>query len=152
STAIYKALISVKARNAIVMSPHPSARRCILESAQVMRKAAVAAGLPPDALSCLTEVSLEGTQELMRSRDTGVILATGVFGPGRPASPWARPAYGVGPGNVPVYVHSSADVKKAVRDVISGKTFDYGTLCSSEQSIVCDEAIREAVVAEVKAN
>src|SRR5262245_57238347 len=152
STAIYKALVSVKARNAIVMSPHPSARRCILEAAQVMHKAAVAAGLPPDALSCLTEVSLEGTQELMRSRDTGVILATGGIGLVRAAYSSGRPAYGVGPGNVPVYVHSSADVRKAVRDVIAGKTFDYGTLCSSEQSIVCDQAIRDEVVAEVKAN
>jgi acetaldehyde dehydrogenase (acetylating) len=152
STAIYKALVSVKARNAIVMSPHPSARRCIQETAQVMRQAAVGAGLPADALSCLTEVSLEGTQELMRSRDTGVILATGGIGLVRAAYSSGRPAYGVGPGNVPVYIHSSADVKKAVRDVITGKTFDYGTLCSSEQSIVCDEAIRGQVVAEVKAN
>jgi acetaldehyde dehydrogenase (acetylating) len=152
STAIYKALVSVKARNAIVMSPHPSARRCIQETAKVMHGAAVGAGLPPDALSCLTEVSLEGTQELMRSRDTGVILATGGIGLVRAAYSSGRPAYGVGPGNVPVYVHSSADVKKAVRDVIAGKTFDYGTLCSSEQSIVCDEAIRDQVVAEVKAN
>jgi acetaldehyde dehydrogenase (acetylating) len=152
STAIYKALVSVKARNAIVMSPHPSARRCILEAAQVMQRAAVTAGLPPDALSCMTEVSLEGTQELMRSRDTGVILATGGIGLVRAAYSSGRPAYGVGPGNVPVYVHGSADVKKAVRDVIAGKTFDYGTLCSSEQSIVCDEAIRDLVVAEVKAN
>jgi acetaldehyde dehydrogenase (acetylating) len=152
STAIYKALVSVKARNAIVMSPHPSARRCIQETAQVMRQAAVGAGLPADALSCLTEVSLEGTQELMRSRDTGVILATGGIGLVRAAYSSGRPAYGVGPGNVPVYIHSSADVKKAVRDVITGKTFDYGTLCSSEQSIVCDEAIRDQVVAEVKAN
>jgi acetaldehyde dehydrogenase (acetylating) len=152
STAIYKALVSIKARNAIVMSPHPSARRCILETAQVMHKAAVAAGMPPDALSCMTEVSLEGTQELMRSRDTGVILATGGIGLVRAAYSSGRPAYGVGPGNVPVYVHSSADVKKAARDVIAGKTFDYGTLCSSEQSIVCDEAIRDQVVAEVKAN
>ncbi len=152
STAIYKALISVKARNAIVMSPHPSARRCILETARVMQEAAVGAGLPADALCCLTEVTLEGTQELMRSRDTGVILATGGIGLVRAAYSSGRPAYGVGPGNVPVYIHSSADVKKAVRDVIAGKTFDYGTLCSSEQSIVCDEAIREEVVAEVKAN
>ncbi len=152
STAIYKALISVKARNAVVMSPHPAARKCILESARVMHAAAVAAGLPADALSCLTEVTLEGTQELMGSRDTGVILATGGIGLVRAAYSSGRPAYGVGPGNVPVYIHSSADVKKAVKDVITGKTFDYGTLCSSEQSIVCDEAIRDQVVAEVKAN
>jgi len=152
STAIYKALIAVKARNAVVMSPHPSARRCILETAVLLQKAAVAAGLPGDAIGCLTEVTLEATQELMRSRDTGVILATGGIGLVRAAYSSGRPAYGVGPGNVPVYIHSSADVKKAVRDVIAGKTFDYGTLCSSEQSIVCDEAIKDQVTAEVKAN
>jgi acetaldehyde dehydrogenase (acetylating) len=152
STAIYKALISVKARNAVVMSPHPSARRCILETALVMQKAGVGAGLPADALACLTEVTLEATQELMRSRDTGVILATGGIGLVRAAYSSGRPAYGVGPGNVPVYIHSSADVKKAVRDVIAGKTFDYGTLCSSEQSIVCDESIKDQVTAEVKTN
>ena len=152
STAIYKALISVKARNAVVMSPHPSARRCIQQSMEVMHRAAVGAGLPPEALTCLSEVTIEGTQELMRCRDTGVILATGGVGLVRAAYSSGKPAYGVGPGNVPAYIEKTADVKKAVRDVINGKTFDYGTLCSSEQSIVCDEAIREAVIAEVKAN
>jgi len=152
STAIYKALISVKARNACVMSPHPSARNCILEAARVMQRAAVSAGLPGDALSCMTEVSLEGTQELMRCRDTGVILATGGIGLVRAAYSSGKPAYGVGPGNVPAYIEKTADVPKAVRDVIAGKTFDYGTLCSSEQAIVCDEPIREQVVEEVRRN
>jgi acetaldehyde dehydrogenase (acetylating) len=152
STAIYKALISVKARDACVMSPHPSARNCILESMRVMHGPAVAAGLPPDALSCMTEVSLEGTQELMRCRDTSVILATGGIGLVRAAYSSGKPAYGVGPGNVPAYIEKTADVPKAVRDVIAGKTFDYGTLCSSEQSIVCDRAVEEQVVAEVKKN
>jgi len=152
STAIYKALIAVKARNAVVMSPHPSARRCILEAVKVMHGPAVAAGLPPDALSCLTEVSLEGTQELMRHRDTGVILATGGVGLVRAAYSSGKPAYGVGPGNVPAYIEKTADVTKAVKDVIDGKTFDFGTLCSSEQSLVCDEAIRDQVIAEVKKN
>ena len=152
STAIHNALISIKARNAIVMSPHPSARRCIQEATAVMQKAAVGAGLPPDALVCMAEVTLEGTQELMRCRDTGVILATGGTGLVRAAYSSGKPAYGVGPGNVPAYVEKTADVKKAVRDVMSGKTFDYGTLCSSEQSLICDEAIRDQVIAEVKAN
>jgi acetaldehyde dehydrogenase (acetylating) len=152
STAIFKALVSVKARNAVVMSPHPSARNCILETVRVMHGPAVAAGLPKDALSCLTEVSLEGTQELMRCRDTGVILATGGIGLVRAAYSSGKPAYGVGPGNVPAYIHQSADVPKAARDVMNGKTFDYGTLCSSEQSIVCDEAIKDQVIAEVKRN
>ena len=152
STAIFKALVSVKARNAVVMSPHPSARNCILETVRVMHGPAVAAGLPKDALSCMTEVSLEGTQELMRCRDTGVILATGGIGLVRAAYSSGKPAYGVGPGNVPAYIHQSADVPKAARDVMNGKTFDNGTLCSSEQSIVCDEAIKDQVVAEVKRN
>src|SRR6185436_17517947 len=152
STAIYKALISIKARDACVMSPHPSARGCILESVRVMHGPAVAAGLPSDALSCMAEVSLEGTQELMRCRDTSVILATGGIGLVRAAYSSGKPAYGVGPGNVPAYIEKTADVPKAVRDVIAGKTFDYGTLCSSEQSIVCDEAIKDQVIAEVKKN
>ena len=152
STAIFKALVSVKSRNACVMSPHPSARNCILETFKVLHAAAVPAGLPPDALACMTEVSLEGTQELMKSRDTGVILATGGIGLVRAAYSSGKPAYGVGPGNVPAYIHCSADVPKAVRDVIDGKTFDYGTLCSSEQSIVCDAAIAEQVIAEAKKN
>ena len=152
STAIFKALISIKARNACVMSPHPSARNCILEAVKVMHGPAVRAGLPADALLCLTEVSLEGTQELMRTRDTGVILATGGTGLVRAAYSSGKPAYGVGPGNVPAYIEKTADVPKAVRNVIDGKTFDYGTLCSSEQSIVCDEAIQDQVIAEVKKN
>jgi acetaldehyde dehydrogenase (acetylating) len=152
STAIFKALVSIKARNAVVMSPHPSARNCILETVRVMHGPAVAAGLPKDALACMTEVSLEGTQELMRCRDTGVILATGGIGLVRAAYSSGKPAYGVGPGNVPAYIHQSADVPKAARDVMDGKTFDNGTLCSSEQSIVCDAAIKDQVIAEVKKN
>jgi acetaldehyde dehydrogenase (acetylating) len=152
STAIYKALISIKARNACVMSPHPSAEKCILEAMRVMHGPAVAAGLPPAALACMTDVTLEGTQELMRHRQTGVILATGGIGLVRAAYSSGKPAYGVGPGNVPAYIERTADVPKAVRDVIAGKTFDLGTLCSSEQSIVCDEVIKDQVVAEVKAN
>jgi acetaldehyde dehydrogenase (acetylating) len=152
STAIFKALISVKARNACVMSPHPSAEKCILESMRVMREAAVAAGLPEDALACMSGVTLEGTQELMRNRDTGVILATGGIGLVRAAYSSGKPAFGVGPGNVPAYVEKTADVPKAVRDVIDGKTFDYGTLCSSEQSLICDEAVKDQVIAEVRKN
>jgi acetaldehyde dehydrogenase (acetylating) len=152
STAIYKALISIKARNAVVMSPHPSARNCILETVRVMHGPAVQAGLPADALACMTEVSLEGTQELMRSRDVGVILATGGIGLVRAAYSSGKPAYGVGPGNVPAYIEKTADVAQAVRHVIDGKTFDNGTLCSSEQSIVCDEAIKDQVIEEVKKN
>lgn len=152
STAINKAMIALKARDAVVMSPHPSAKGCIFAAWQAMHKAAVAAGMPEDAMLCLTEVTLEGTQELMRCRDTGVILATGGLGLVRAAYSSGRPAYGVGPGNVPVYIDRSADVAKAVKDVVDGKTFDFGTLCSSEQAIVCDEPVRDAVTSELRRN
>jgi acetaldehyde dehydrogenase (acetylating) len=152
TTAIYKAPIAIKARNAVVLSPHPAARRCITESARVMQGAAIAAGLPADALLCMEEVTLEGTQELMRSRDTAVILATGGIGLVRAAYSSGKPAYGVGPGNVPAYVDRTADVPRAVKDVIDGKTFDNGTLCSSEQALVCDEAVAAAVREAVVAN
>src|SRR5688500_19590925 len=152
STAIFKALVSIKARNACVMSPHPSAKGCIQETVRVMHGPAVAAGLPPDALLCMTEVSLEGTQELMKARDTGVILATGGSGLVRAAYSSGTPAYGVGPGNVPAYIEKTADVPAAVRHVIAGKTFDHGTLCSSEQALVCDEGIADAVREEVRKN
>jgi acetaldehyde dehydrogenase (acetylating) len=152
STAIFKALVAIKARNAVVMSPHPSARRAIVETARLLEKAATGAGLPEGALACMNTVSLGGTQELMRCRDTGVILATGGIGLVRAAYSSGKPAYGVGPGNVPAYIEKTADVPQAARDVIAGKTFDFGTLCSSEQAIVCDEAIRDEVVAELTKN
>jgi acetaldehyde dehydrogenase (acetylating) len=152
STTIYKALIAIKARNACILSPHPAAQNCILETVRVLHAPAVAAGLPPDALLCMKDVTLEGTQELMRHRGTGVILATGGIGLVRAAYSSGNPAYGVGPGNVPAYVHESADIAKAARDIINGKTFDYGTLCSSEQAVVCDERVRDPLVAELKKN
>src|SRR5258708_15298722 len=127
STAIFKALVSIKARDAVVLSPHPSARRCIQETVQVMHGAAVAAGLPPDALACMTDLTLEGTQELLRTRATGVILATGGIRLFRAAYSSSNPAYGVGPGNVPAYIEKSAGVPEAVRAVINSTTFDYGT-------------------------
>jgi acetaldehyde dehydrogenase (acetylating) len=147
STAIYKILISIKARCAIVMSPHPSAKRCITRVAEIMEPAARAAGLPEGAIGCLQTVTLEGTQELMRQRGVRVILATGGMGLVRAAYSAGKPAYGVGPGNAPAYIERSADVKKAVADILTGKTFDNGLLCSSENSVVVDEAI----AAEVKA-
>ncbi len=152
STAIYKILISLKARNTIVLSPHPAAKRCICATAEIMRKAALAAGAPEGSIECMEHVSIEGTQELMRNRETSVILATGGMGLVRAAYSSGKPAFGVGPGNVPAYIESSADVVKAVRDVMTGKSYDNGTLCCSEQALLCDEAIsrqvRERVVAE----
>ena len=147
STAIYKILIAIKARCAIVMSPHPSAKRCITRVAEIMEPAARAAGLPEGAIGCLSTVTLEGTQELMKQRGVRVILATGGMGLVRAAYSAGKPAYGVGPGNAPAYIERTADVKKAVADILTGKTFDNGLLCSSENSVVVDQAI----AAEAKA-
>ena len=141
STAIYKLLIALKARCAIVLSPHPSAVACITRTAELLTEAARAAGAPTDAITWMTTVTLEGTQELMRQRDVAVILATGGMGLVRAAYSAGKPAYGVGPGNAPAYIERSADVDKAVRDIITGKTFDNGVLCSSENSVVVDAAI-----------
>ncbi len=150
STAIYKALIAVKAGDSLVMSPHPSATRCVMETVRIMAEAGTRAGLPEGGLVCMDTVSLEGTQELMKSRLTGVILATGGTGLVRAAYSSGRPAYGVGPGNVPVYLDRSADTAAAVAQVVAGKTFDYGTLCSSEQALVCDQAVAEQALAELR--
>src|SRR5215468_966836 len=148
STAIYKILISVKARCTIVLSPHPAAVKCITRVAEVMNEAALQAGAPPGTINWMTTVTLEGTQELMKHRDVAVILATGGMGLVRSAYSAGKPAYGVGPGNAPAYIERSADLKKAVRDIITGKTFDNGVLCSSENSVVVDEAVAEEVVRE----
>jgi acetaldehyde dehydrogenase (acetylating) len=149
STAIYKVLISLKARNTIVLSPHPAAKKCICAAADVMRRAALAAGAPDGAIECMEHVSIEGTQELMRHRATSVILATGGMGLVRAAYSSGKPAFGVGPGNVPAYIESTADVVKAVGDVLTGKSYDNGTLCCSEQALVCDESISGQVREQV---
>jgi acetaldehyde dehydrogenase (acetylating) len=152
STAIYKILITLKGRNTIVLSPHPTAFRCTCEITSIMRDAAVKAGAPEDVICCFTTPTLAGTQELMKHRRTSVILATGGMGIVRAAYSSGKPAFGVGPGNVPAFIERSADVKKAVADVVFGKTFDNGTICSSEQAVVAEEAIRETVLDELKKN
>jgi acetaldehyde dehydrogenase (acetylating) len=148
STAIYKILICIKARCPIVISPHPSAVRCISRTAEIMHEAARRAGAPEGAINWMTTVTLEGTQELMKARETAVILATGGMGLVRAAYSAGKPAYGVGPGNAPSYIERSADVPKAVLDVVTGKTFDNGVLCSSPNSVVVDAAIVEEVKRE----
>jgi acetaldehyde dehydrogenase (acetylating) len=150
STAIYKTLISLKARNAVVMSPHPSAMRCICDTVSVLLRAALKMGAPEGLIECLMHPTMLGTQELMKSRLTGVILATGGTGLVRAAYSSGRPAYGVGPGNVPAMIERMANVKKAVADIFAGKTFDYGTICSSEQAIVAEEAVREQALEECR--
>ncbi len=141
STAIYKLLISIKARCAVVLSPHPAAARCITRTAEIMHEAARAAGLPEGAIGWMTTVTLEGTQELMKARDVAVILATGGMGLVRAAYSAGKPAYGVGPGNAPCYVESSADLARAAHDIVVGKSFDNGVLCSSPNSVVVDRAV-----------
>ena len=148
STAIYKILISLKARCAIVISPHPSAVRCITRVAEIMNEAACSAGTPEGSINWMTTVTLEGTQELMKVREVAVILATGGMGLVRAAYSSGKPAYGVGPGNAPCYIESSADTRKAVSDIIIGKTFDNGLLCSSPNSVVVDAGIAEEVKRE----
>jgi acetaldehyde dehydrogenase (acetylating) len=145
STAIFKILIAVKARDAVVLSPHPSATKCINETARVMREAGEAAGLPPGAIGCMTEATIEGTQELMKHKRTALILATGGIGLVRAAYSSGKPAFGVGPGNVPSMIERSADVPKAVKDILTGKCFDNGTICSSEQAVVVERPVDDEV-------
>lgn len=152
STAIFKILIAIKARDSVVLSPHPSASGCINETARVMRAAGEAAGLPPGAIGCMSVATIEGTQELMKHKRTALILATGGIGLVRAAYSSGKPAFGVGPGNVPAMIERSADVAKAVKDILTGKCFDNGTICSSEQAVVVertvDSEVRERFSAE----
>src|SRR5438445_3657882 len=150
STAIFKILIAIKSRNSIVLSPHPSAARCINEVAKNMRDAGVKEGLPADAIGCMTTATIEGTESLMKHKMTAVILATGGIGLVRAAYSSGKPAFGVGPGNVPVFIERTADVPKAVQDVLTGKCFDNGTICASEQAVVCDAPIEKAVREQFK--
>ncbi|HEV7473971.1 MAG TPA: aldehyde dehydrogenase family protein, partial [Pyrinomonadaceae bacterium] len=150
STAIFKILIAIKSRNTIVLSPHPSAAKCINESARVMREAGVKEGLPADAIGCMSTATIEGTEALMKHKQTAVILATGGIGLVRAAYSSGKPAFGVGPGNVPVFIERSADVPKAVQDILTGKCFDNGTICASEQAVVVDAPIEAAVREQFK--
>lgn len=148
STVMFKAIISVKARNSIVASPHPKATRCTVEAMNVLRDAAERAGAPKHLMACLSSPTMEGTNELMRHKLTAVILATGSNAMVRAAYSSGRPAYGVGAGNVPAFIERTADVPKAVADIISGKQFDYGVLCSTESALVCDSPVKPQVVEE----
>jgi acetaldehyde dehydrogenase (acetylating) len=150
STAIYKILISLKSGNAIVLSPHPRAVRCTCATADLLYRAALEAGAPEDIVQCLGYASLDGTNALMRHERTGVILSTGGHGIVRAAYSSGNPAFGVGPGNVPVMIERTADVPDAIAKVIEGKSFDYGTVCSSEQAIVVEDVLKDGVLAELK--
>lgn len=147
STVMFKALISIKSGNAIIFSPHPSAKNCILETVRILNEAGVKAGAPEGLIGCMTMPTLEGTNELMTNGDTSLILATGGSAMVKAAYSSGNPAIGVGPGNSPAYIEKSADVKLAVKRIMDSKTFDNGTICASEQSIIVEKS-NEAKVRE----
>ncbi len=151
STAIFKIIIAIKSRNTIVLSPHPSAARSIAETARLMREVAVREGLPADAIGCLTNPTIEGTETLMKHKKTAVILATGGIGLVRAAYSSGKPAFGVGPGNVPVFIERTANVEKAVADILTSTCFDNGTICASEQSVVADSPVASQIREQFKA-
>ena len=142
ATALYKAILAAKARCAVVMSPHPRAARCTAEAVRVVAEAAVAAGAPEGLFHCLTNVTLAATDALLEHPLTSVILATGGGPMVRAAYSKGKPAYGVGSGNVPAYVDRSANIPKAAADILAGTSFDWGTLCSTERSVVADAPVR----------
>ena len=145
STTMFKSLISMKGRNPIIFSFHPSAQKCSSEAARILRDAAVKAGAPEDCIQWIEKPSIEATNLLMKHDGVSVILATG--GPGMVKSAYSsgKPALGVGAGNVPCYINKTADIKQAVNDLILSKTFDNGMICASEQAVIIDEEIYNEV-------
>ena len=141
STTMFKILISVKARNGIVVAPHPYAVKCCVETVRIMADAGERAGMPKGLISCMTRVSLPGTQELMKHKYISLILATGGSDMVRAAHSVGKPAFGVGPGNVPVYVDRSADLGRAAKYIVASKAFDHSVICATEQSVVADRPI-----------
>jgi acetaldehyde dehydrogenase (acetylating) len=152
STAFFKTLIALKTRNSIVVSPHPYAVQCTSEALKVCDEAAVAAGAPKGLIQCLTMSSMDATQQLMKHPDVNLILATGGGALVKAAYSSGKPAYGVGPGNVPVYIERTAKIEKAVENIVNSKSFDYGTICATEQAIVVDRNVLELVNRELKKN
>ncbi len=150
STVMFKILIAVKARDAIIIAPHPTAAKCCYETMRIMAQAAEENGAPPGLISCIQIISLSGTQELMSHKYTALILATGGTPMVRAAHSTGKPAYGVGPGNVPVYVDRSADLEKAAQFIVASKAFDCSTICATEQSVVADRPIAEQLAALMK--
>jgi acetaldehyde dehydrogenase (acetylating) len=152
SSAIFKSLIALKTRNAIVFSPHPSAAKCTVEAARICLEAAIRAGAPEGIIGWITQPTMEATQGLMKHRDVNLILATGGGALVRAAYSSGKPAYGVGPGNVPCYIDKTAEIAKAVKHIVDSKTFDNGTICATEQALVVDRSVRDSVIREFKKN
>ena len=145
STVCYKAIISIRAGNSVVFSPHPKALECTLRAARIVDQAAQEAGAPPGTVGCLSLASMAGCQELMAAPEVNLILATGGPGMVKAAYSSGKPAIGVGAGNGPAYIHHSADVSKALSCIARSKSFDYGTVCASEQSIIVEKGLEDAV-------
>jgi len=145
STAMFKSIISLKCRNGIVVSPHPKAIKCTQEALKVVSDAAERAGAPKGLIQCLSIPTIEGTDALMHDKNIAVILATGGMPMVRAAYSAGKPAYGVGAGNVPAFIERSANLEKAVADIVFGTTFDNGVLCSSEQAMIVDRPVSEKV-------
>lgn len=150
STVMYKTLISLKAGNAIILSPHPGAKNCILETYKLLSQAARAAGAPAGLIQCISIPTPESTSALLKDPHVGIILATGGEAMVHAAYSSGNPALGVGPGNGPSYIEKSANIPLAVKHIFDSKTFDNGTICASEQSIVTENCIKEQVITEVK--
>lgn len=148
STVIFKAMIALKGANSIVFSPHPSARNCIMETVKVLSNAVEDAGGPEGVFGCMSVVTSQGTQELMRPENVSLILATGGAAMVRAAYSSGTPAIGVGPGNTPAFIDRTADIPKAVSRIMASKTFDYSTICASEQSVVVDRRVEQEVRGE----
>lgn len=145
STVMYKTLISIKAGNCIVFSPHPGAKNCILETVKIVSEAAEAAGCPKGAISCISIPTLQATNELMKNDATNLILATGGYAMVKAAYSSGTPAIGVGAGNGPAFIDKTANVKLAVKRIMDSKTFDNGTICASEQSVIVERCMEQAV-------
>jgi acetaldehyde dehydrogenase (acetylating) len=141
STTMFKTLIAVKAKNAIVVAPHPFAAKCCAETIRIMAEAGERAGMPKGLISCMTRITLPGTQELMKHKYVALILATGGSDMVRAAHSVGKPAYGVGPGNVPAYVDRSADIPRAAKYIVASKAFDHSVICATEQAVVADRPI-----------
>ena len=152
STTMFKALISIKTRNPIIFAFHPSAQTCSSEAARILRDAAIAAGAPEHCIQWIETPSVEATQQLMHHPGVSLILATGGAGMVKAAYSSGKPALGVGPGNVPCYIEKTANIKRAVNDLILSKTFDNGMICASEQAVIIDKEIYDEVKKEMIAN
>lgn len=150
STAFYKSEIALKGGNAIIFSPHPNAKNCIVEAVKVIRTAIAEAGGNEDLVSVITIPTIQATDMLMKHPDVAMILATGGSAMVRAAYSSGTPAIGVGPGNGPAYIDKTADVALAVKRIMDSKTFDNGTICASEQSVMCDCDMEAAVRVEME--